>query len=93
MLADMERPGCDMGIVKEQSLHLTKMLNIFVSSAVGASLVLYDPEQGFHQLLIQEPSITQAFDTYIRGMREETEAIVRKYRDGLKDGGTVAGTP
>ena len=87
--------------VKEQSLHLTKMLNIFVSSAVGASLVLYDPEQGFHQLLIQEPSITQAFDTYIRGMRdhgevysrEETEAIVRKYRDGLKDGGTVAGTP
>ena len=74
---------------------------IFVSSAVGASLVLYDPEQGFHQLLIQEPSITQAFDTYIRGMRdhgevysrEETEAIVRKYRDGLKDGGTVAGTP
>ena len=34
MLADMERPGCDMGIVKEQSLHLTKMLNIFVSSAV-----------------------------------------------------------
>lgn len=77
MLADMERPGCDMGIVKEQSLHLTKMLNIFVSSAVGASLVLYDPEQGFHQLLIQEPSITQAFDTYIRGMRDHWGGVLQ----------------
>ena len=85
---------------QEQSLHLTKMLNIFVSSAVGASLVLYDPEQGFHQLLIRESSISRAFDAYIRGMRkhgeiyskEETEFIIRKYRDRLKDGGTVAGT-
>ena len=77
------------------------MLNIFVSSAVEPVWSCTTRNRASISSSIQEPSITQAFDTYIRGMRdhgevysrEETEAIVRKYRDGLKDGGTVAGTP
>ena len=50
--------------------------------------------------MIREPSVFRAFDTFIRSMREhgevysreETAAIIRKYIDWLKQGGTVAGT-
>lgn len=100
MLEDLKRETRDLGIVKEQNFHLTKMLNIFVSSAMGAGMVLYDEKRGFRQIMIREPSVFRAFDTFIRSMREhgevysreETAAIIRKYIDWLKQGGTVAGT-
>ena len=57
-------------------------------------------KRGFRQIMIREPSVFRAFDTFIRSMREhgevysreETAAIIRKYIDWLKQGGTVAGT-
>ena len=69
MLEDLKRETRDLGIVKEQNFHLTKMLNIFVSSAMGAGMVLYDEKRGFRQIMIREPSVFRAFDTFIRSMR------------------------
>lgn len=92
MIADMGRKDRELGIIDGQYLCLTRMLNVFVSSVCGTSLILYDERGGFKQIVVEEASICQAFEIFIRGMREhrevrseeETLRILKWYRERLE---------
>ena len=100
MLEDLERATRDMGIVKEQSFPSDKNAEYFCQQRHGSRNGPIRPKQGLSSDPDPGTFIFRAFDTYIRSMREhgevysreETAAIIRKYIDWLKQGGTVAGT-
>lgn len=83
----------EFGMIRDEKLHLQKSVNVFLSSACGLTLILYDEKQGLRHMLIDEPSICHAFGIFISQMaekrdvfsEEETRQIMMKKTEHLRE--------
>lgn len=80
-----------IGIIRPDHLHLKRSINVYLSSACGLNMILYDEKQGLRNMIVEEHSIYHAFKTFILRMEEkrdvlsheETEAVLKEKREKL----------
>lgn len=65
----------EFGMIRDESLHLKKTINVFLSSACGLNLILNDEKQGLRHMMIDEPSICHAFWIFISRMAEKRDVL------------------
>ena len=89
-IADQE--NITIGIIRPDHLHLKRSINVYLSSACGLNMILYDEKQGLRNMIVEEHSIYHAFKTFILRMEEkrdvlsheETVAVLREKREKLQ---------
>ena len=82
-----------IGIIRTDHLHLKRTINVYLSSACGLNMILYDEKQGLRNMIVEEHSIYHAFKSFILRMEEkrdvlspeETETVLMEKCRGLRE--------
>ena len=74
-LETSSQENIEIGMIRNECLHVKKTINVFWSSACGLNLILHDEKRGLRHMLVDEPSICHAFYTFISRMAEKRDVL------------------